>query len=51
MSSNKDIEGLLDPGWGWNKMAGGALDVEFLFVFVEERLSLEHHILNQMGVR
>lgn len=33
-------------------MEGGALDVEFfLFVFVEERLSLEHHILNQMGVK
>lgn len=50
MSSGKDMEGLLGPGWGWNKMEGGALGVELSFVF-GGRLSLEHHIRKELGVR
>lgn len=51
MSSGKDMEGLLGPGWGWNKMEGGALGIEFSFVFVGQRLGLEHHIRKELGVR
>ena len=54
MSSGKSMEGLLGPGWGWDKMEGGALDVEFPFVFCgaeTQPSGLEHLILQWVGVR